>query len=503
MSTRNVVAALAGLVAWAALAAPSAAIADDPPCAPGIAGTLTISGKTFVATRADNYFGPLVAVPTDPATQAPVAAIIDESFIWTVTPPASVVPGDEMRLVAPQPGPVTLTATWQEVPAHGPICTATGTVVVTVLPVRIPAVRREVTEVPVAIGPVLTWPCPDEPRAADGAPTIVVRYERGLARAPGDSSPGATLAFPEACQLNLDRKKVVPGVMTLRVGTYGADQTRRGLAIYPARAGDLRMSIDVRWGDAQVFHDEYAVVSAGRRQEGSRRVPVFLTTEPGAAQAAARRYARQRKGAPYVPAEQRAAVRSYKISATGSYTVNWAGGFGTPGQPGCGYVREQGADSARFTIGSYDPTGSGAARGTLDRTYEQTRDCPPATGETTGAGKAFQCPVHTRLGAAVLGGIVPNGGLTADGRRAHGTRLLLILAGSLDDGGTCPSWGGLLFHIELDGPATRVARLHRGGRTTLHLTRTIDCREGVIEAGGDPTSCQVRASVTARVRRVA
>lgn len=499
MSTRNVVAAL---VACAALAAPSAALADDPPCGPGIAGTLTIVGKTFVATRADNGFGPNVTVPTDPSTQAPVAAIIDESFRWTATPPASVVAGDEMRLVAPQPGPVTLTAAWEEVPAHGPICTASGSVDVTVLPVRIPTVRREVTEVPLAIGPVLTWPCPDEPRAADGAPTIVVHYERGLARAPGESSPGTTLAFPEACQLNLNRKKVVPGVMTLFVGTFGSDQTRRGLATYPVRAGDLRMSIDVRWGDALVFHHEYAVVSTGRRRDDSRRVPVFLTTEPAAAKAAARRYARQRKGAPYVPPEQRAAVRSYKVSATGSYNVHWAGGYGTPGQPGCGYVREQGADSARFTIGSYDPTGPGAARGTLDRTYEQTRDCPPTTGKATGAGEAFQCPVHTRLGASVIGGIVPNGGLAADGRRAHGTRLVMILAGSLDDGGTCPSWGGLLFHIELDGSAARVARLHAGGRTTLHLSRTIDCREGVIEAAGDPTSCQVRVSVTARVRRV-
>lgn len=496
-------------VRWALLLAPIALLAGapaadaqepaPPPCSAADTETLVIGNRGFVATRSDNGFSPSVV---ETPGGVPAAGIAFDSFTYSVPPPASVIVTEEgARVDAPLPGPLPITATWVKSARSG-VCTATGTAAVTVLPVRIPTVRREAAEQPVAIGPTLSWPCPDELRATNAPGTIVVRYERGLAKAPGPASPSATVKLETPCELNLSEQADVRGVLAVGAGDFRREPTRKALAIFPERARDLRVAIDIRWGDTQVFSHEYAIVSVGRRrEEDGRRTPVFLTTEPAAAAAAARRYARQRRGKRYVSPEQRAArrPRSYVYSISGSFTTDWAGELGTAGEPGCGFVRETGTDRAKFSLRKLDPTAGGLLRGTIDRTYVETRECVPMRS----FGPAFTCPQHAALGGSVDLQVVPDGALTIDGHRVRGSRLLLGLFGDIQaDEGFCPGWGGVLPSFVLDAPAKNVARLRKGRRATVRLARTIDCRDAIIEARGEPTACTARVAATVVVKRV-
>ena len=141
-----VLAVLAGVLGSA-----PAAHAAVPPCSPEVAGRLHIVGRTFVAGRSDNGFGPDIRFAVDPVGQFPVASVDESTIVMTASPPASIRTEDgESFLVAPQPGPVTIAASWEEYPASSSACSASDSVAVTVLPGRVPAVRPEPAEVPLA-----------------------------------------------------------------------------------------------------------------------------------------------------------------------------------------------------------------------------------------------------------------------------------------------------------------------------------------------------------------
>jgi len=495
-------------VAAAALAllAAAPAQAEPPPCGPEHTDRLTLSTAGFVATRSDGFFTPVVR-ETASGRDFPADGIDERSFAYSVPAPARVEVTQEdgvpnPRLDAPEPGPLTLTASWDKYPAtvSVPSCRATGSVDLSVLPARVPATRREPVGAPLEFGPLVSWPCPDLPRVIDTPATVLVRYERGLAKAPSAGSPSATLALPAACQSNLVEgrlgvigRKRVPGVLTFAVGGWFQEPTRTLLELQPERAADLRVRVEIRWGTVLAFSHDYAIVSAGSRQIDRRRSPVFLFTEPGAAAtAAARRYAPQRRGRPYVGPGQRTAAlqRQYRFTISGSWRTSWTAALGAPGERGCGFVRESGADSATFS-------GQSVLRGRIERSYRETRECEPVRPPR----KADTCPSPSRLGGDAFATVVPDGGLLSDLRRARGTRLALDLRPVVRDG-DCPGWGGLQPAMVLDAAAGAVPRLRRGRSTRVRLARTVDCRESVVGAAGEPVACTARLSASVVVQRV-
>ena len=188
--------------------------------------------------------------------------------------------------------------------------------------------------------------------------------------------------------------------------------------------------------------------------------------------------------------------RRHSLAVSGSFTTEWTAGLGEPGAAGCFFVRESGADRATFTAGAFEPAAGGGLRGRIDRTHTLSAPCVPNFGA-----RAPSCPQRGPLGGSVLGSILPDGGLTADGRRVRGTRVALGLQFELG-GAFCTGWAGLLPSATLDAPAGAVRRLRVGGRTTVRLTRRLDCRDAVIESLGEPTACAVHVAATVVVRRI-
>ncbi len=266
-------------------------------------------------------------------------SLVSGSKRVTAQPPAVVKDFDDGGgfLDPPSAGPVTLTATWEQVPPSGPICSASASAVVTVVPVRLPVVRHETLAAPAAIGPRLSWPCPDAERVTDAASTILVRYEKGLRRAPGPSSPSLRIALENPCERNLDRGVSKPGGVSLGTNNeYAFDPTRYAAVVDAKGARDLRVAVEVNWGAHPALRADYAMVFVGRR--ASNGEPVFMTTTPGRAAAFARRYARQRAGRPYQSPDQVDVrrERNFTLTVRGTYTATWTAGRGTPGEPGCG-----------------------------------------------------------------------------------------------------------------------------------------------------------------------
>jgi hypothetical protein len=420
----------------------------------------------FVSTRADNGFGAQVSPGT--------GLVSDESIDVTAQPPAVVMkPADGGTILdAPSGGPVTLNATWEQRPpgSGAAPCSASGSAVVTVVPVRLPVVRQEKLDAPAAVGPTVTWPCPDASRVTDADSTIVLRYEKGLKRAPGPTSPALRMALDDPCERNLHRGVSRSGGPSLGASNeYAFDPTRYGTVVHATGAGDLRLALEIKWGEREALRAEYAMVFAGRRPSDGKAV--FITTTPARAAAVARRYARQRAGRPYRSPDQVdfRHGRNYTLTVSGSYTATWAAGRGTPGEPGCGFVRESGSETARFKL-----KGDNVIRGLAHITLR-------------GAGRAE---------------FLSAGALMWTGRRARGPRLSLFLY--LDRGGdSCPGWEGIFSTpaLYLDGSAAGVSKLRVGARKTVRVTQKAPCVDQVAGTQGDASACLLSAIADVVVRR--
>jgi hypothetical protein len=450
-------------------------------------GQLTIGAEhEFVSTRSDNEFGASV----NPGT----GLVADESIKVTAEPPAVVRQPAEggTFLDAPNAGPVKLNATWEQRPSSGVPCEGSGSAVVTVVGVRLPVVRQERLDAPAAVGPTLTWPCPVAERVTDAPSAIVVRYEKGLRRVPGPSSPALRMNLENPCERNLKRG-VSRGGLSLGAGSeYVFDPTRFGAVVHASKAGDLRLAVEITWGGHQALAAEYAMVFAGRRPGDLK--PVFMTTTPAGAAAVARRYARQRRGRPFRSPDQVdfRRGRNYTLTVKGSYTAAWSAGRGIPGEPGCGFVRETGSETSTFTL-----NGNSLIRGTSDRTYTPTTECAPMPRV-----RDESCLGHITLRGQGVAEFLSPGALMWTGRRARGARLMLFLY--LDRGGdSCPGWEGIFSTpvLLLDGPATGVSRLRVGGRRTVRVTQKASCVDQVAGTKGDPSGCALSATADVVVRR--
>jgi hypothetical protein len=490
LRTRSRIAALAAIAIVGSSASASAVAA---PCSPQETGVLEIGAShEFVSTRTDNGFGAQVSPGT--------GLVSDESIDVSAQPPAVVTkPADGGTILdAPNGGPVTLMATWeQRAPGTGAApCSASGSAVVTVVPVRLPVVRQEKLDAPAAVGPTVTWPCPDASRVTDAASTIVLRYEKGLKRAPGPTSPALRMALDDPCERNLHRGVSKSNGPSLGASNeYAFDPTRYGAVVHAQGAGDLRLALDIKWGEHEALRADYAMVFAGRRQSDGKAV--FITTTPARAAAVARRYTRQRAGRPYRSPDQVdfRHGRNYTLTVSGSYTATWAAGRGTPGEPGCGFVRESGSETARFKL-----KGDNVIRGTSDRTYAPISEC--AAMPKLGGPGSIECLPHITLHGAGTAEFLSAGALMWTGRRARGPRLSLFLY--LDRGGdSCPGWEGIFSTpaLYLDGSAAGVSKLRVGARKTVRVTQKTACVDQVAGTQGDASACVLSATADVVVRR--